>query len=200
MIYEELVTQNKSAFLAKVAEIAAKLKIKADWLMIVMKMESGINHQAVNPDGGATGLIQFTPATAAGYPFYTSTAALKAMSNVDQLDYVYKYYEPYSGKLKSVIDLYTVTFWPVALGKPDSYVLRSPQYSAAKVASQNQVFDLNKDQQITLGEFKKSVIGRLPSEALAYLKKKLDPVTIAIIAVSLTVVIAAYYIYKTMKK
>ena len=44
MVYENLVTQNKAAFLAKVTEIAAKLKIQPDWLMVVMKMESGINH------------------------------------------------------------------------------------------------------------------------------------------------------------
>ena len=103
MIYENLVTQNKAAFLAKVQEIAAKLKIQADWLMIVMKMESGINHQIVNKTGGATGLIQFMPATARGLG--TSTEALKTMTNVQQLDYVYKYFAPYSGRLKSVTDL-----------------------------------------------------------------------------------------------
>ena len=168
MVYENLVTQNKAAFLAKVTEIAAKLKIQPDWLMIVMKMESGINHQAVNPIGGATGLIQFMPATARGLG--TSTEALKAMSNVQQIEYVYKYFAPYSGRLKSVTDLYTVTFFPVALGKPDSYVLQTPTLHADTIAAQNPVFDLNRDKQITLGEFKQSVVNRLPKEALAYIK------------------------------
>ena len=169
MIYENLVTQNKAAFLAKVQEIAAKLKIQADWLMIVMKMESGINHQIVNKTGGATGLIQFMPATARGLG--TSTEALKTMTNVQQLDYVYKYFAPYSGRLKSVTDLYTVTFFPVALGKPDNYVLQTSTLHADTIAAQNPVFDLNRDQQVTLGEFKQSVISRLPSEVLGYLKK-----------------------------
>ena len=170
MYYEYLVKENKAAFLAKVAEIAAKLKIQPDWLMIVMKMESGINHQLVNPTGGATGLMQFMPATARG--LNTSTEALKAMTNVQQLDYVYKYFAPYTGRLTSVYDLYTVTFWPVALGKPDSYVIGNNQYSPAKVASQNKVFDINKDQQITLGEFKQSIKNRLPSDVIEFLKKK----------------------------
>jgi hypothetical protein len=170
MIYENLVTQNKAAFLAKVQEIAAKLKIQADWLMIVMKMESGINHQIVNKTGGATGLIQFMPATARG--LNTSTEALKAMTNVQQLDYVYKYFAPYTGRLTSVYDLYTVTFFPVALGKPDNYVLQTSSLRADTIARQNPVFDLNKDQNITLAEFKQSIKNRLPSDVIEFLKKK----------------------------
>ncbi len=169
MIYENLVTQNKAAFLAKVQEIAAKLKIQADWLMIVMKMESGLNHQAVNPTGGATGLIQFMPATAKGLG--TSTEALKSMTNVQQLEYVWKYFAPYSGRIKGVTDLYTITFFPVALGKPDNYVLQTSTKSAGLIASQNPIFDTNKDKSITIGEFKAYVISKLPAEALAYLKK-----------------------------
>lgn len=169
MVYDYLVTSNKAAFLAKVAEISAKLGINPDWLMIVMKMESGINHLAVNAMTGATGLIQFMPATAAGLG--TSTAALRSMTNVEQLDYVYKYFKPYAGRFFAVTDLYTVTFFPVALGKPDSYVLETSSIHADTIARQNPVFDLNKDQKITYGEFKQSIIKRLPNEALEYLKK-----------------------------
>ena len=164
MVYDYLVKQNKDAFLAKVADISAKLGISPDWLMIVMKMESGINHQAVNPNGGATGLIQFMPATAAGLG--TSTAALKSMSNVDQLEYVYKYFKPYAGRLFSVTDLYTVTFFPVALGKPDSWVLQTATLHPDTIARANPVIDLNKNQEITMGEFKQYVLNGLPSEAI----------------------------------
>ena len=164
MVYEYLVKSNKAAFLAKVADIAAKLGIDPNWLMIVMKMESGINPAAYNKNGGATGLIQFMPATAAGLG--TSTGALIAMDNVTQLDYVYKYYRPYAGRLFSVTDLYIVTFFPVALGKPDSYVLQTSSLSAGLIAAANPVFDLDKNNAITVGEFKQSVINRLPSEAL----------------------------------
>jgi len=163
MVYEYLIRSNKDAFLAKVTSISAQLGINPDWLMIVMKMESGINHQAVNTNGGATGLIQFMPQTAAGLG--TTNAALFAMDNVSQLDYVYKYFKPYAGRLHSVTDLYMVTFFPVALGKPDNYVLQTSSLSAALIARSNPVFDLDKNNAITVGEFKQSVINRLPSEA-----------------------------------
>ena len=169
MFYEYLVKTNKEAFLQKVKDISAKLGIDPDWLMIVMKMESGINEKAVNPDGGATGLIQFMPVTAASMG--TSTSELLEMSNTDQLDYVYQYFKPYAGKLKSVTDLYIVTFFPVALGKPDNYVLQTSRTSAAQIARQNPIFDLNNDQAITLGEFKQSVLSRMPNEVIDYLKK-----------------------------
>jgi len=164
MVYEYLVKSNKAAFLAKVTEISARLGINPDWLMIVMKMESSMDHTAVNPQGGATGLIQFMPATAVGLG--TTTGALRNMNNVEQLDYVYKYFKPYTGRLLSVTDLYTVTFFPVALGKPDNYVLQTSTLRADTIARQNPVFDLNKNKEITVGEFKQSVINRLPSEAI----------------------------------
>jgi hypothetical protein len=164
MVYEYLVKSNQAAFLAKVAEVSSKLGIQADWLMIVMKMESGINPQAINTTGGATGLIQFMPSTAVGLG--TSTAALYNMSNVEQMDWVYKYFKPYAGRLLSVTDLYMVTFFPVALGKPDNYVLQTSSLHADTIARQNPVFDLNKDQAITVGEFKQSVMNRLPNEAI----------------------------------
>lgn len=45
---------------------------------------------------GATGLIQFMPATAQGMG--TTTAALAAMSAVQQLDYVQRYFKPYAAR------------------------------------------------------------------------------------------------------
>ena len=81
------------------------------------------------------------------------------------------YFAPYSGRIKGVTDLYTITFFPVALGQPDNYVLQTSTKSAALIASQNPVFDTNKDKSITIGEFKAYVISKLPTEALAYLKK-----------------------------
>ena len=170
MLYEHLVRENKEQFLQKVALIASKLGIDPDWLMIVFKIESNVNHRAVNPISGATGLIQFMPRTAAGLG--TSTNALRGMSNVDQLDYVYKYYKRFAGRLNSVEDLYIVTFFPVALGKPDNYVLQTDTISAGKIASQNRLYDINGDNKITLAELKASILKKVPGEALAWIKKK----------------------------
>lgn len=170
MLFEEKVTENKTAFLSKVEEVGRKLLIEPDWLMAVMYKESGLNHRAVNPNGGATGLIQFMPATAASLG--TSTAALRNMSNVEQLNWVYLYYKPYRSKLNSYPDLYLATFFPVALGKSDDYVMQTSSLSARTIARSNPAIDLNRDDKITVGEFKEYCYNKFSPAIQQRLKKK----------------------------
>ena len=170
MLFENYVKSNKAEFLAKVENISAKLLIDPNWLMAVMYKESRLNPQAVNSRGGATGLIQFMPATAQALG--TSTAALKAMTNVQQLDYVYKYYKPYITKLNSYPDLYLATFFPAALGKSDDYILQTSKLSAATIADANPGIDLNKDRKITVGEFKEYCYAQFDTATQNILKKK----------------------------
>lgn len=167
MLFEEYVKTNKDAFLAKVRLIANQLGINPEWLMAVMYKESRLNEKAVNSTGGATGLIQFMPSTAKGLG--TTTTALKAMSNVEQLDWVSKYYKPYKNKLTSYPDLYLATFYPAALGKADSYIIGA---KGSKVSSQNPGIDLNKDGVITKGEFYDYCYSGFTSAVQARLKKK----------------------------
>ena len=194
MLYENLITENRAAFLQKLQEIAAKLGIPAEWLMIVFKIESTVDHRRVNPVSGATGLIQFMPATAAGLG--TSTAALRAMSNLQQLDYVLKYFSPFRGRLNSITDLYTVTFFPRALGKPDNYILQTDTIKAGTIAAQNRPYDLNRDGQITHGELKAAILKKVPAEAMAALKKKIAWFSVAILAVTAGLV---FYMVHTKK-
>ncbi len=56
------------------------------------------------------------PATATSLG--TSTAALAAMTEVHQLDYVKKYFQSYSGKLNTLEDVYMAILYPAAIGKP----------------------------------------------------------------------------------
>ena len=123
--------------------------------MFVMYWESGLNPAIRNKYSGATGLIQFMPATATALG--TSVSALANMSNVEQLDYVYKYYRPYAGHMNNLYDVYLVTFFPAALGKADNWVLQTSSLSPRIIAEQNPAIDLNKDKQITVGEFKRYV-------------------------------------------
>ena len=164
MMYEEFVKTNKAAFLAKVRTISVKLAIDPDWLMIVMYAESRLNEKAYNPNGGASGLIQFMPSTAKALG--TTTTYLRSLSNVDQLDWVYKYFVGYTGKMKSVFDLYKVVFFPIMLGKPLDWVLKSTTQSAELIARANKIIDLNRDGKITVAEFERYVY--------AYIKKKAD--------------------------
>ncbi len=170
MLFAEYVKDNRSQFLDKVELISKKLLIDPNWLMAVMYKESGLNHRAVNSNSGATGLIQFMPSTAKGLG--TSTTALRNMSNLEQLDLVYKYYRPYISKLNSYPDLYLATFFPIALGKSDDWVLKSGSQSAKLIASQNPGVDLNKDGQITVGEFKQYCYNKFDTATQNILKKK----------------------------
>lgn len=174
LVFENLVFENQAAFIAKVKAIAAKLGIDPNWLMLVFKFESGLNSHIQNPTTGATGLIQFMPFTA--LDLGTTTAALKAMSNVQQLDYVYQYYNKYRSKIISYIDLYMATFFPKAIGKDDSYVLRSDTLSADTIARANPVFNLNKDGGITVGEIKQVFTSRIPQDFLSVFNKQIDSV------------------------
>lgn len=172
MLYDYLVTQNRDAFLAKVAKISARLGINPDWLMIVMKMESSLNPAASNPYSNATGLIQFMPSTATRLG--TTVAELKTMTGLEQLDYVYNYFQPYSGRLRSVEDLYTVTFFPRALGQPDSYILQTDTIAAGTIAHQNPAYDIDRNQSITAGELRASIRKRIPGEVQIYAQRAAD--------------------------
>jgi hypothetical protein len=197
MIFSELVKYNTSQFLEKVKEISSKLKTEPDYLMAVMYKESRLNHQAQNPNGGATGLIQFMPKTASGLG--TSTAQLLSMSNVEQLDYVYKYYKPYVGKLNSYPDLYLATFFPAALGKPNNYILEGEYLSRETIAAANPGIDLDKSGYITIGEFKEYTYKGLPEKYQSILKKKTMMKNLEIIVLVLTFISVSVSLYLKLK-
>ena len=156
----------RDEFVKKVQSISSQLSIDPNWLMAIMFWESAgtFSPSVQNKKTGATGLIQFMPNTANGLG--TSTTELKKMSAVEQLDYVYKYYLPYKGKIKNYIDTYFVTFFPLAIGKPDDFVLEAKNISASLLASQNPAFDVNKDGKVQVWEVKKVMLEKLPKEWL----------------------------------
>ena len=145
-------TAEKELFAEKVVKYADLLGTNPDWLMLLMYFESRLNPAAQNSTSKATGLIQFMPTTARYLG--TSTDELKQMKGSDQLDYVYKYFKPYKGKLGTLTDVYLTIFYPYAVGKPGTYVLGShlTEEIVKKIADQNPIFDYNKDGQITKDE------------------------------------------------
>lgn len=151
----EALKKHGPQFVQQVKEMAGRLGVKPEWILAVMKNESGMSTTAKNPNGGATGLIQFMPATARGLG--TTTEALSKMSAVEQLKYVEKYYAPFAGKINSGTDLYMATFWPAGVGKGDDYKI-----GGAEVARVNKIFDLDKNGQITAGEFREYYRRRFP--------------------------------------
>lgn len=117
---------------------------------------------------GATGLIQFMPSTAVSYFHSPEELArmsaaekkaaglaacdkLAAMSFIEQLAYVERYFQPYKGRIKDLGDLYLAILWPRGIGKDGAYVLWSKE-SHPTTYSQNAGLDRNQDGTITRAE------------------------------------------------
>jgi hypothetical protein len=173
LLFSNYITQNKETFLAKVVEVSGKLGIDPDWLMAVMYKESRLNNMARNSMSGATGLIQFMPNTAISLG--TTTAALFTMSNVEQLEYVYKYFSPYRNKMKSYVDSYLAVFFPAAMGKPDNWVFQTSILSAATIVKNNPGINtelINGVSVITVTSFTQYAYKGFSAETIEKLKKK----------------------------
>lgn len=129
-------------FQAKVQSIAASIGASPADLMAIMKFESGLDPSKVNKSSGATGLIQFMPATAQGLG--TSTGELQSMTGVEQMEYVAKYFEG-SGPYRSPTDLYLKVFYPYAIRQSDDYVIGSEvsDERAREIADANPSFPKN---------------------------------------------------------
>lgn len=142
-------------FKHKTIEVAANLGISPDYLMACMAFETGETFSPKEPNkagSGAVGLIQFMPKTATK-SLKTSVQQLAAMTAVEQLDYVEKYFKLQMGwskkKLATLEDLYMAILYPAAIGQdPDSALFSQGtiQYK------QNAGFDKNKDGKITPAE------------------------------------------------
>lgn len=130
-------------------------------LMGIMAFESAETFKASTRNmagSGATGLIQFMPNTAR--LLGTTTTKLAAMTPEDQLNYVWKYFAPYKGRLKTLGDLYMAVLWPKGVGQPETFVLWD-EASKPITFRQNAGLDLNKDGIITKAEATAKVAAKL---------------------------------------
>lgn len=136
-------------FKERVLWIEQDLGVNADYLMACMAWESGESFSPSKKNmagSGATGLIQFMPSTARSMG--TTTEALAQMTAEDQLNYVWKYFAPFKGRLNNLGDVYMAILWPKGVGKPDSYVV----FDSGIAYRQNAGLDINKDGDVTRGE------------------------------------------------
>lgn len=148
MNYKALVKTNTEQFFKRLAEIAGRLGIQSEWLQHIMYSESGFNHTAVNSIG-AVGLIQFTRSTAKSLG--TTADALLKMTNVQQLDYVEKYFKmqiSVYGVPKSAVDCYILVFYPAMARKGKDFALPDSMYAS------NRGMDMNRDGKITREDVK----------------------------------------------
>lgn len=147
-------TKISEYFQSRVVQVGQELGIDPSWLMACMAFESGgtFSPSIVNAAGsGAVGLIQFMPQTALALG--TTTEQLKAMADVEQFEFVEKYFLPLKGKLHNLEDVYMSILWPSAIGKPLDYILfDSKDEKHPKRYIQNAGLDWNKDGVITKAE------------------------------------------------
>lgn len=145
-------------FKDKVSELCQFLGISdPTWLMACVSFETGgtFSPSIRNPLSGATGLIQFLPTTAKGLG--TTTDQLAKMTQLDQLDWVEKYFQPYRNKIKNLEDCYMAIFYPAMLGKPNEAQIPLTPLGYR----QNKGLDTNKDLKITKFEAAQKVRSRI---------------------------------------
>jgi len=123
----------------KIKDVAAKINCDPDDLIAVMKAESGCKTTAVNPNGGATGLIQFMPSTAKDLG--TTCEDIKKMSDVEQVALAGKYLEKAKKTAKMSTDqkldkktLHALIFMPANAKKDVLCKAGSKEYEANKKA------------------------------------------------------------------
>ena len=146
-------------FFVELRRIAEKLGASALDMAAVMMSESGVSAKAHNPNGGASGLIQFMPKTLLGLGWTKGPEAFRKLNAIDQLPFVEAYYLSYVGYLDSVAGLYVATFLPALIkhASKKNYVLTAKGGQLGWAYGPNAVFDSNKDLQITVQELEDAV-------------------------------------------
>lgn len=142
---ERVISEDKD-FMVEVLRVSDEYNLDPSDLLAVMYRESRLDPSAKNPKSTATGLIQFTEATAKNLG--TTTAALRIMSAAQQMKYVEKYFEywkvPKTGISRG--ELYGYIFMP---GRVSSGVFA---VSGTDEFSLNAGLDLDDDQMITIAD------------------------------------------------
>lgn len=141
-------------FFDRLDNVCEALRCHKAHLLCVMYAESGVRAKAENPNGHASGLIQFMPDTLVGLGWKDGHAAFRQLAAHEQLPYVQKYFTPHVGKLINAAAIYTATFLPADLahaGTPD-FVLVQKGGRRGWAFDVNAGFDANRDLAITVSE------------------------------------------------
>jgi hypothetical protein len=163
-------------FFVGLKDIGAKLSAEPKHLLCVMMSESGARSNAHNPHGGASGLIQFMPATLQLLGWGHGAEAFRELSSTEQLPYVEAYFSPHRGHLPSVAAIYTATFLPALVehaADPD-FVLTAENGPLGWAYGPNSVFDVNHDMAITVAELEQAVNRNCRGPRWAELVTRLD--------------------------
>ena len=164
--------KSDTGFQKAVTGSAKRLGVSEDYLYAVMNFETGGSFDPAQRNmagSGATGLIQFMPATARGMG--TSTDALSKMNRVQQMKYVEQYLKDAGVKSgASLSDLYMSVLFPAAVGKGEDFVLFGKGAMSGftgRAYDQNKGLDKDSSGSITKAEASQKVLSKLPASAMS---------------------------------
>lgn len=147
-------------FFEKIKVVAANLKCEPIDLLKVMMSESQVKATAHNPNGHASGLIQFMPSTLKNLGWTKGHEEFRKLSAEEQLPFVEAYFKPHVKEgLGSAARLYQVTFLPATMkdgSDPDTVICKKGgKHDFAY--EPNKVFDPAKKGYITVGDLQAAV-------------------------------------------
>lgn len=131
-----------------------------NWLMACIAFETAGSFDPTKQNmAGAKyfGLIQF--GNAAAKDLGTTTAALIKLSQLEQLDWVFAYFDMWAKRGKKCTqleDFYLAIFYPAAVGKAADTVIFVKDVDSVAY-TQNGGLDINKDDRITVGEINERI-------------------------------------------
>jgi peptidoglycan hydrolase-like protein with peptidoglycan-binding domain len=144
------------AFFGGMHAVATAIGTQAEFLLGVMNSESGIRANAHNPNGHASGLIQFMPATLVRLGWTLGHEAFRRLSAEEQLPFVERYYRPFVAQgLNSTARLYQATFLPATLNRgsqPGTVIVDVNANDNAFAYAPNRGLDRRGDGRILVGD------------------------------------------------
>lgn len=150
----------EDSFFSGIKVVATELGADPEHMLSVMMSEAGVRANAHNPNGDASGLIQFMPKTLINLGWTKGHEEFRKLSATQQLLFVKKYYGPYIGHLDTIAGLYVATFLPALIshcGDKD-YVLVAKGGQLGWAFEPNASFDANHDLKITVQELEDAVM------------------------------------------
>ncbi len=159
--FEKFGAEKTSAFRAKLLEVSNDLGIDPNYIMACIALETGKTFRTdiKNPGSSATGLIQFMRVTAE--ELGTTTAQLRRMDHVQQMEYVKKYFLMQSRNVGvpteqwSLEDVYYSIFSPKTIKlKPNDIIYKKGD---GDTYNKNLYHDVNKDGRITKSEIAENI-------------------------------------------
>jgi phosphatidylserine/phosphatidylglycerophosphate/cardiolipin synthase-like enzyme/subtilisin family serine protease len=144
------------SFFAAIRTVATTLQTQPQFLLAVMNSESSIRASAHNPNGHASGLIQFMPDTLRRLGWTQGHEAFRRLTSTEQMPFVLQYYLPFVRQgLNSTARLYQATFLPATLGRgsePNTVIVDVNNNDNAFAYTPNRGFDRRSDGRILVGD------------------------------------------------